>query len=250
MSQKNLLIETLKKALKTHGLRYEDVANELGLSTGTIKRLFSEQDFSLDRLEQICAMMDIELSDLFQLIKKAQSHTESLTIEQEQELVSDIRLLMTAHFLINNWQVRDILAVYDIAPLEMTRYLARLDRMKLIDLHAGDRVKLRISRSFSWIRNGPIERFFKANVQSEFLDADFNGPGEQHVFISGMLSRQSNQALQARISRLTQLFDDLHKEDEALDVSEKFGTSMVVAMRPWDSKLFEKYRRAGTYKAF
>jgi DNA-binding Xre family transcriptional regulator len=250
MSQKKLLIETLKKALKQHGMQYVDVAQELNLHVGTIKRMFSNSDFSLDRLEKVCAMIHMELSDLVQMMNKSKSQINSLIIEQEELLVSDTKLLLIAHLLINNWEVKDILNAYEFDPYEMTRYLATLDRIKLIDLLPGDRVHLKTTRTFSWINDGPIELFFKKHVQLEFMQSEFKGSGELHLFMSGMLSRKSNDELQTRIKRIASTFNDLHREDEEKEVQEKFGTSMVVAMRPWDIQLFLQYRRPGTQKKY
>lgn len=95
-----------------------------------------------------------------------------------------------------------------------------------------------------------MESFFKERVQSEFMSSSFNGPRELHVFLSGMLSRKSNQELQDRIKRLASTFDDLHREGEVKEVNEKFGASMVIAMRPWDIKIFEQMRKPNTYKVF
>lgn len=250
MAQKTQLINALKKELKSEGVRYGDIAKLFEVSLGTIKRRFSTYDFSVDHMDRMCEMINIEISDLVLRMNKDRAQTESLTEEQEQELVSDIKLLLTAYLLTSNWSVEEILYAYDIDALLMTQYLAKLDRMKLIDLFPGDKVKLRISRSFNWIKNGPIESFFKENVQSQFFDADFKGPGEVHVFVSGMLSKKSNEELQDAIKRLVSIFDNLHQSDEIKSLSEKFGTSMVLAMRPWDMNLFESFRKLGTEKKF
>ena len=250
MAQKHALIDTLKKTLKQHGLTYEDVAKHLGLSLGAVKRFFSKQDFSIDRLDQICAIMDLEISDLVLAMQAQQMQTSQLSVSQEQELVAEIKLLLSANLLMNGWTVRDILATYEIEELEMVQYLARLDRMKIIDLHPNNRVKLKISRDFTWIRRGPIETFYKTYVQSDFLNCNFDGPGEIRVFLTGMLSRGANNELMRRIKRLAATFEDLHREDETTNLDNKFGTSLVLAMRPWDIELFEQYRKEGTYKAF
>jgi hypothetical protein len=50
--------------------------------------------------------------------------------------------------------------------------------------------------------------------------------------------------------KLTIPFDDLHKENEQEILSDKFGTSLVVAMRPWDIDLFDKLRKPGAKKVF
>jgi len=250
MAQKYALVGALKQALKEKGLTYDDVAKELGLSLGSVKRLFSKHDFSLDRLDQICGLMDLEMSDLVLMMQSQRGQIEELSKNQEEELVSDTKLLLTAHLLMNQWRVNDILSAYEIESLAMVRYLARLDKMKVIDLLPGNRVKVKVSRDFKWIDKGPIETFFKSHVQSDFLQSDFSGPGEIRVFLSGMISRHSNSELIRRIKRLANAFEEIHKEDINTDLSDKFGTSMVLAMRPWDIELFEQYRRSGTYKKF
>ena len=58
------LIKTLKKQLKAQGKTYVDVAQLLGLSEASVKRMFASQNFTLHRLEEICHFMDMELSDL------------------------------------------------------------------------------------------------------------------------------------------------------------------------------------------
>jgi hypothetical protein len=56
--------------------------------------------------------------------------------------------------------------------------------------------------------------------------------------------------MQRRIKKLAVSFDDLHKENEQEVLSDKFGTSLVLAMRPWDIELFDKLRKKGTKKMF
>ena len=250
MAQKHQIVITLKKLLKQHDLKYEDVAKELNLSEGSVKRLFSNQDFSLDRLDQICGLMDLDISELIQSMQQQQAQTDSLSSDQEKELVSNTKLLLTTHLLMNNWKVDDILSYYKIEHLEMIQYLARLDKMKIIDLLPGNRTKLKISRNFKWLEKGPIETFFKLNVQNEFLDSDFSNNGEIRIFLSGMISRSANSELIRRIKKLANIFEEAHLEDKGSELSEKFGTSIVLALRPWDITLFEQYRRSGTHKGF
>ena len=52
----------------------------------SVKRLFSERQFSLQRLDQICSLLGLEISDLVRRLDQAQ-RIDALTAEQEQELV-------------------------------------------------------------------------------------------------------------------------------------------------------------------
>jgi transcriptional regulator with XRE-family HTH domain len=189
MSQTRPLIDTLKQELRKQRLTYKQVSEVLDLSETSVKRLFSEEAFSIKRLEKVCELLHLSISDLVYLMEQSTELTTELTREQEEELVSDIKLLLVAMLLVNKLKFSDILLVYDISETEGIRLLARLDRMKIIELQPGNRVKLMISRNFQWIPGGPIQQFFEQRVQQEFLNSSFNGACEYRVFISGMISK-------------------------------------------------------------
>ena len=62
------LISTLKRVLKTRGVTYADLAGRIALSEASVKRLFSQGTFTLERLEEVCAALEI---DVFELAKLA-----------------------------------------------------------------------------------------------------------------------------------------------------------------------------------
>lgn len=250
MTQDKLLVQALKSVLKQKNLTYKDIGLHLSLSEGSVKRLFANYDLSLKRLQSICTLANIELSDLVDMMRDKTLATDVLPIEHETELVSDIKLLLTAHLLINKWKVNQILAHYDIDRLTMTTLLSQLDRMKIIDYLPGERVRLKISRNFTWLENGPINEFFTQHIESEFFDCSFTSPGEIKLFVSGMLTKNSNVYLQRQIKKLATHFDDSHIQDTHEALSDKFGTSMVIAMRPWDIERFKQLRKPNTYKVF
>ena len=250
MNQDKQLIEALKTVLKKNNITYKAIASHLSLSEGSVKRLFASGDFSLKRLQSICTLVNLELSDLVAIMQEKELSTEILPIAHEKELVSDSKLLLTAHLLINKWTVNQILSHYNINKLTMTQLLAKLDRMQIIDYLPGERVRLKISRKFSWLPNGPIQQLFTQQVESEFFDCDFSAPGEIKLFISGMLSKNANSEMQRQIKKLATHFDDRHKTDEQELLSDKFGTSLIIAMRPWDMPLFHQLRKANTEKTF
>ena len=66
----------------------------------------------------------------------------------------------------------------------------------------------------------------------------------------GMLSRQSNAIVQRKLDKLAEEFHTLHYEDEKLPRAEKFGTTVVVGMRVWEPKVFERLRRMPDQRKF
>ena len=250
MNQSRQMISVLKRQLRSQGVTYKDVAGAIGLSEASVKRLFAEHTFSLERFEQVCGVLDLEIADLLAIMEKDSANVEQLSTQQETEIAADIKLLLVANSLLNHWQFGEITQTYKISEHEGIQLMAKLDRMGLIQLLPGNRVKLMVARTFSWIPHGPIQRFFEKSVQAEFLQASFTGPGETRIFINGMLSRRANKDITNKMNRLLQDFDQHHKDDESLPLDERYGTSMLMAVRPWELKLFDSLRRVKNKKPF
>lgn len=251
MSQTTQLVDTLKKILREKKITYADVASCLDLSEANVKRMFSKRHFTLERLEQVCALANADLSYLMSRMNEGSMIIDELTLEAEQELISNEKLLMMAQLLINRWELEDITGTYTFERHEVTQLLAKLDRLGIIELLPGDRVRNLISRDFRWIHNGPVYKFFEKHVAAEFFNCKFNPKsGELLIFMAGMLTRTSNAHMQSRMRQLAKEYDDLCKEDGKLPVDETYGTGLVLAMRPWELSVFSNYRRAPNTKKF
>src|SRR5476649_855563 len=103
MSQTQNLIAALKRLLKAEGVTYARVAAHLQLSEASVKRQFSLQSFSLQTLESICDLLQIELVELAQAAAREQHELHRLSAAQEAELVADPGRLLTAVCLLNHW---------------------------------------------------------------------------------------------------------------------------------------------------
>lgn len=243
MAQTGPLVAVLKKTLRTQGFTYADVARALGLSEAAVKRMFSIRSFTLKRLEAICQMMDMELTDLLKALDEEQHRIKRLTYEQEQELVSDTKLLLVAVGVRNRLSFEEIIGTYALTQTECIRLLTRLDRLRLIELLPNNRIKLLVAEDFRWIPHGPIERFFEVKVQKEFLESRFHEADELRLFQMGMLTRASTEVLLRKLKAVAREFADLHREDARLPVGERDNVAMVLAMRPWESAAFTRLRR-------
>lgn len=241
MAQTRELIKTLKTALKAHGKTYADVAVELNLTEASVKRLFSKQSFSLDRLDKVCHMLDMEITDLVQLMNEQQQRLQQLTVEQEQDITADVTLTLVAVCVLNKWTMENILAYFRISETECIRHLARLDRLKVIELLPNNRIKLLVAPSFSWRKNGPIQSFFQKKISQEFFDTHFSRDDECLIVLNGMFSSQSNAEFQRKLQRLAREFDILNNDDAALDLEKRNGVTLVMAMRGWQYGLFKPF---------
>lgn len=242
MAQASQLLQTLKRLLRARGITYAHIAARLDMSESSVKRLFARQEFSLQRLESVCGLLDMELSELAVLAGQDQQRLQMLSEQQEAELVADIGLLLVAISVLNQWPPRRIVETYRLSESELTLHLLRLDKLGLIELRAGNRVRLKLARDFSWRPQGPIQRFFADHVRDDFFATRFQEPGEQLLFVHGMLSPAANARLQARLRRVVQEFNELHGDSlEAGD--EREGCSLLLALRPWEPEVFARLRR-------
>lgn len=250
MSQVDDLLSALKAELRARGMTYADVATHLGLSESSIKRSFAAANFPLQRLDAICQMIGVDFTDLLQRMASARRRTDMLTEEQEREVVQDERLLLCAISVLNGWQFAQIVETYNITEHECIQLLAHLDRLKMIELLPNNRIRLMVASDFRWIPGGPIQQFFREQVQPDFLDSRFEEAGETLLFGNGMLSRGSNALLAQKMEQLLEQFQQLHREDASLPLEERFGSSILIALRPWEYKVFQKYRRQPGEKLF
>ncbi|ROS00356.1 Cro/C1-type helix-turn-helix DNA-binding protein [Sinobacterium caligoides] len=239
MAQTNALVQTLKRALKAHGKTYADAAHVLGLTETSVKRLFSEQSFSLARLDQVCQMIGMEISDLVKMMEEQSSKLEQLTKEQEQEISKDVTLLLVAVCVLSRWTMPQIIDFYHIDEMECIQKLAYLDRLNIIELLPKNKIKLKVSPNFSWLENGPIQQFFQDKIAKEYFDTRFKNEGEQLVVLNGMLSKASNNEFQRKMKRLAKEFEELNQEDVGLPLEQRDGVTVLLAMRGWDYGLFK-----------
>ncbi len=250
MSQSIKIIQTLKKTLKSHGIKYVDVAKHFNISESSIKRQFTQGDISIRRLEKILLLVNLELSDLLELVHLESMQLEQLTLTQEKKIVSNTKLLLITISVMNNLSFNDIYQLYDFEESELIKLLLQLENINLIRLKPGNKIKTLISRTFQWQKNGPIQRYFETHIQDDFFDCQFVNAGELRIVINGMISNSSNQTIHKKMQQLAQNFNDLAYKDQNIGLQSRYGTTLVVALRPWELPEFAQYRRIENTKVF
>jgi hypothetical protein len=244
MAQSAALVETLKRELRARGITYGMVAKHLGMSEASVKRIFSRKEFTLGRIDRICELARIEFSDLARLFTAQDAVISQLTLEQEAEFVENHKLMLVALCALSHWSFDDIVRAYDLSAPECIRLLARLDRLKFIELLPHNRFRLIVSRAFAWIPDGPIQRLFKANAQSDYFKSRFDREHELLLVTSGSVSKPAASALRARMRKLAADFAEMRSEDSGLPLAERVPITMLLSARPWEPEFLRRYRRA------
>lgn len=243
MAQIEPLVITLKKQLKAHGLTYADVAQTLDLSEASVKRLFAEKAFTLQRLEAIAEMINLQISDLVEIMLQEKPQLVQLTEIHEQEIISDHLLLMIAVTVMNGMSYADIMEKYSISNTDCIQKLAKLDRLKIIELLPNNRIKLLIAPNFRWIPNGPIQQFFKRQLEREFFSRRFDKDSEKLIVMNCLLTQKSTLEIKRRLESLAQDINHTIKEDMPTHYTEKHGSTVVMALSSWNYSMFDKFHK-------
>ncbi len=243
MAKTAALIDALKRELKARNITYGALARHLGMSEVSVKRMFARKEFTLSRLDRICECAGLEFSDLARSLSAGDAAISQLSYEQERELVADPRLMLVAVCLLNHCGFDDIADAYGMPRAELVELFVRLDRIKFIELLPGNRVHLLASRAFAWLPDGPIQRFFKEQVQADFFRSRFDRENELLLLANGALSRASVSGLLARLRRIAAEFSAMRSEDAPLPLRSRTPITLLLAARPWEPEVLKKLRR-------
>lgn len=227
------LIDALKRILRSRRVTYADLARRIGLSEASVKRLFSQGTFTLSRLQQVLQALEMDFFELARLARGAGDAPQEMTEAQEHALASEPHLMGVFYLLFNDWQPAQILARYELAPVELTRLLAKLDRLQLIDLLPGDRVKLRVSRHLRLKPGGAIRARHGQRTMTEFLAVEFDRHGGHFLFEFRDISPASLAVMQRKIDRLAAEFNELAELDSTLPPEQRHSIGLALGMRPW-----------------
>ena len=246
MSEAAQIVVVLKRSLKARGMTYADLGRALKLSEASIKRIFAQETFSLDRLEEICSALGMSIVEVVRMSAQQPSQAgQRLTIDQEEAIAADPRTLATFYLLLNGHTAASIATELDLSERELRKILVALDAAKLVELLPRLKVRLRTSNAIAWRVDGPVRRTYEQQVTSEFLRAEFRGRNELLNFGSAELSSASATILARKVEALARDFADLAALDASLPDTERRSMGMLLALRPWVFSMYAGLRRKG-----
>ena len=244
MSSPELLLKVLRTQLRAAGITYKLLAERIGMSESSVKRMFGQQDMSLSRLAEICRASGIALEEVLRGAADATPHADALTLVQEKSLVANPHLLLMAICCLGHWTLEQVLETYSLPETACILLMAELDRLGLIELKPLNRYSLRVSNAFRWLAGGPVQQFFREHVVSDYFSGAFDGHGETLLFLPARLSQPSAQELVQKIQHLAAELASMHQNDRRLPAQERDGFTLLLGFRSWEFAAFTALRRA------
>ncbi len=230
MNDENALIDALKILLKQQKKTYRDVSEWLELSEGSVKRLFSQSDMSIERLMLILTHLGRDINDLVATMNANSRQISQISEAQEKELVNDPPAMLTALAVLSDLSFEEIVRHYGFDEVHVENALLKLDKMQIITLLPNNRYQLNVHPHFRWLAGGPIQQYFMMNLASNFVSEPLQ-INDELLLLSGMLGDEACQRLDWLINDFTQRFQQLNNGDRALPLNQKEAVFLVLAKR-------------------
>ena len=233
MSTTQDLITALKAELKAADITYADLANALGMSESSIKRILAKGDMPLSRIDEMLRVLKMDFAELARKVADTQPLRRELSAEQEAAVVADRKLLLLAICAFSQWSFEQMTSTYAISEAECVKYLVQLDRLGIIELRPLNRYRLKVAKGFRWRPNGPVMQYFRDNVVGDYYSGSFDGEGELLMLVHGQVSASQATSFVERLQRVGQDFAQQHLTEQKLPAEQKRSYTLVVGMRSW-----------------
>lgn len=227
-----ILVE-LRRELKLRGVRVEALARDLGVAEPTVWRWLRGEGLTLDRLDDVCAAMGLDLHDL--LARTGEDRHESFTLAQERVLAADRGLALVFFAILHGAQRDDIESTFELPAERLDSHLERLKRLGLIDGSARGRIRAKMHRSVGWRQGGPLSIAFERTVKPLFMSMDFGSPDARYVSDMAPLTAAGRARVYALFERLR---DDIHiieEQERAARVDGREWSGLLMVIRPFDT---------------
>ena len=243
MSTTQDLVNALKSELRAAGVTYADLADALGMSESSVKRVFAKSDMPLSRIDEMLRVLKMDFAELARKVADAQPLSRQLTVEQEAAVVADRRLLLLAICCLSQWSFEAMTQEYAFSDAECIKYLAQLDRLGIIELRPLNRYRLKVAKGFRWLPHGPVMTLLPRARRGRLPErrlrrrgrADHAGPRRDHAEPGGVAGRAAaprRPGLRAGASRRAAAADE-----------QRTPYTLLVGMRTWLFAAFRDLKR-------
>jgi hypothetical protein len=205
--------------------------------------MFSRGTFTLARIEEVLAAVDLDLYEVARLTRGNGNGAAQLSHEQELGLAKDERLLAVFWLILNGWTFDQMLEAFMTTRTELTIAFARLEKLKLIAWGPRERARLLVPRDFVWRAGGPAKKAYARRAMAEFLEARFDAPLEMLRFECRELSAESAATLKRKLEQLVAEFAACAEADSALPPERRVPVALLAGCRPWEFSAVNALKR-------
>jgi len=194
----------IKDLLKKKDITYEDLAVQMECSVPTIKRILGPEELTLNRLLQLCEIVEIDLGELEVLTGDDKASEEKFTPEQEAFLAKNKNHFAYLFKIIGGYSPKQIAEKYGLTQRSTDKYLIALEKHDLIRVTGKQKVKPAF-KDFPHLGKGILGEAhygsFIQNVADFFIHTGREGYRKNFVEDDGQKSSVLFSTTAAKVSR-------------------------------------------------
>lgn len=229
------MLGVLKQVFRARGLRYREIAERLGVTERTVKRWFADKGLTMDVVEDLCGVVGMSFIELCEVAKdELDIRPQRLSREQEQLLFSDLQLALVFMLLTRGWSPQEVQRECVLPEALLVRHLVRLEKIKLVELLPGNKVRLLFGRNIRWRENGEAGRAFGRGLKNLFSSMDYSDPGSVWSAQVVNLSSHSLAELRTKFHKLIVEVLQASDADRRTMAEGKTWHAILLAAHPFD----------------
>ncbi len=233
--QVEALTRTLKELLRARDLYQSVIAKNLNVTQRTVTRWLSGQGLTVQVLESLCGLLGITFFELCEaVLDDPQVRPRFLGAERERALLQDPQLTLVFNLITRGWTPQEIQRACNLSEPVLVENLVRLDKLRLIDLLPGNKVRLLVSKKISWTQTSELGRAFIRGMNDTFLKIDFTASETIWGFALCNLSPDELENMRKKTNDFTRDIQASADDNRNLHKEERSWYATLVAIRPFD----------------
>jgi transcriptional regulator with XRE-family HTH domain len=225
------VIVALKQQLKVKGLHYRDVASRLKISERTVKRYFSGRGITLDVLQQLAEIVELDVLSLVVLTQQQSIAFPEMSRTQQAGLRKNVMALAVFYFLNFGMTPAQIAQEFELGR-RVDAILAKLENMGLIRRFSANGVKILAGRTFGSRRADQITEQKVGSVRRFLSEIDLGKPDSMWFYQVVRLSHASAMHLDELMRRFVHEATATTKSELNLPAAETRWYRLFVAAEP------------------
>jgi DNA-binding Xre family transcriptional regulator len=155
----NHILDTLKKTLTDKGIRYQTLAEAMGVSIATVKRMMNKPSLPFDTLLEICHLVGLSFEELLDRTQDAQSRRAVFTQEQDEAFHKEPGLYaFLANIFWRDKTLIDLKREYGLTDASCYLYLRKLEKLGILQLGIDNSYHFLISERISFEQHSRFAR--------------------------------------------------------------------------------------------
>lgn len=228
----------IKSLLKKNGTTYEDVAEHLGCSLPTVNRILGPEEISLNRILELCELLNVSFSELGAMTKDHFHIEEAFSDVQEQFLAKNDHIFAYFIKLMSGDSPKKIAENFGLNQSSTDKYLLVLEKYELIKVSGKNKVRP-VFKNMPNLGKGPlgrvyfdkiingVGRFFIDNIRKNLGSKNENNGSAKVVVNSSKMTVQTYNKFVYEIDNLFARYRDISDMEEKVKSSKDLKTVVI-----------------------